>query len=97
GEIGLAGWMLSGRHMRLCAVIQTIALLSMNVLELRYAQEKLLWPATLIPANLVFLALVWWIALTKDSANTRPHACPLTRALRRHPIPVNARFDHALV
>ena len=39
--------------------MQTVVLLSMNVLELTYARDLLLWPAGLLPLNLCFLALVW--------------------------------------
>src|SRR5207248_5358964 len=58
-ETGLAAWVLSGVAPALCAAVQTTVLLSMNVVELRFARPLLLWPAGLVPLNLVFLALAW--------------------------------------
>src|SRR5215831_9195938 len=58
-EAGIAVWVLSRRTPRLCAAIQTIALLTMNLVELSYARPLLLWPAGLIPVNLLFLAIAW--------------------------------------
>jgi hypothetical protein len=69
-------WMLSRRAPRTCAAVQTVLLLSMNVVELTYARDLLLWPAGLLPLNLLFLALVW--------------ACALEVRLRRHPLPIRA-------
>jgi uncharacterized membrane protein YphA (DoxX/SURF4 family) len=58
-EVGLAVWVLSGVAARACAAVQTIFLLSMNVIELTVARPLLLWPAGLIPVNLLFLAIAW--------------------------------------
>ena len=55
------------------------ALLSMNVVELAFARHLLLWPAGLVPVNLLFLALAWIAAIAPREASLR------TR-LRRHPI-----------
>ena len=85
GEIAIALWVLSGWRPRLCAATQTVALLSMNVLELTFARDLLLWPAGLLPVNLVFLALAWAAA---DAQAPLPW---LTR-LRRHPFPIQAHF-----
>jgi hypothetical protein len=60
----------------------------MNVVELSFARSLLIWPAGLIPINLMFLALAW-VAASRESAGI------LTR-LRRHPIAVKARFRHCL-
>jgi uncharacterized protein YqjF (DUF2071 family) len=76
GEMLIAAWMLSRRAPRACAAVQTVVLLSMNVLELTYARPLLLWPAGLLPLNLCFLALVWATAAREP--------------LRRHPIAVRA-------
>lgn len=89
GEVAMALWILSGWRPRLCAATQTAALLSMNVLELRFARDLLLWPAGLLPLNLAFLALAWSVA--------EPHAVGRLRArLRRHPFAVQAHFHHVI-
>jgi hypothetical protein len=89
GEVAIALWVLSGWRPRLCAATQTVALLSMNVVELTYARPLLLWPAGLVPVNLAFLTLAW--------AAAGAHAPWHFRArLRRHPFPVEARFRDCL-
>jgi hypothetical protein len=85
GEIAIALWVLSGWRPRLCAAAQTVALLSMNLVELTFARDLLLWPAGLIPLNLAFLALAW------ASADAQA-ALPWLTRLRRHPIPIEAHF-----
>jgi len=89
GEVAIALWVLSGWRPRLCAATQTAVLVSMNVLELTFARDLLLWPAGLLPVNVAFLALAWSAA--------DPHALRRLRArLRRHPFPVQAHFRHAV-
>jgi DoxX-like family/Uncharacterized conserved protein (COG2071) len=89
GEVAIAVWVLSGWRPRLCAATQTAALVSMNVLELTFARDLLLWPAGLLPLNLAFLALAW--------AAADPQAALRLRArLRRHPFPVQAHFRECL-
>src|SRR5437773_11572562 len=58
-EVIVGLWVLSGRAAHVCAATQTIALLSMNVVELTFARPLLLWPAGLIPVNVAFLLLAW--------------------------------------
>jgi len=82
GEVAIAVWMLSGRAPKTCAALQTAALLSMNALELTFAREHLLWPAGLVPVNLVFLALVWMTAVPEP--------------LRRHPIAIRATLRECI-
>jgi hypothetical protein len=79
-EVAIAAWMLSRRAPRACAAAQTVLLLSMNVVELTYARDLLLWPAGLLPLNLAFLGLVWACALA-PGARVR---------LRRHPVAIRA-------
>lgn len=88
-EVAIALWILSGRWARRCAATQTAALLSMNVVELTFARHLLLWPAGLLPLNLTFLALAWAAAGARWPAMLRAR-------LRRHPIPIEAHFDHGL-
>jgi uncharacterized membrane protein YphA (DoxX/SURF4 family) len=88
-EVALAAWVASGATPRLCASVQTVALLAMNVVELRFASHLLLWPAALVPVNVAFLSLAWLAA-----------AAPRTRRLRtwlkRHPIPIEAHFNECI-
>ena len=63
GETALGLWMLSGFLPRSCALAQTIAIVSMNTLELIYAQSLLLAPVPMVLVNSVLLALVWYAAL----------------------------------
>ena len=88
-EITVAIWVLWGRAPYLCASVQTTVLLSMNVVELTFARPLLLWPAGLIPVNLLFLSLAW-VAATRDTA------VPLRVRLRRHPFPIAARLRSCL-
>jgi uncharacterized membrane protein YphA (DoxX/SURF4 family) len=89
GEVAIALWVLSGWRPRWCAATQAVVLLSMNVLELTFARDLLLWPAGLIPINLAFLALAW------ASADAQA-PLPLLAKLRRHPIPIEAHFHECV-
>jgi uncharacterized protein YqjF (DUF2071 family) len=88
-EVGIAVWVVSGWAAVVCAAVQTVFLLSMNVVELAVARSLLLWPAGLIPINLAFLAVAW------VAASSRQPARIVTR-LRRHPIAIEARLRHCL-
>jgi hypothetical protein len=61
----------------------------MNVVELTYARRLLLWPAGLIPVNLLFLAAAWYAADPRMFARLRAR-------LRRHPFAIDAHFDRAV-
>ena len=87
-EVGIALWVLSGATAGVCAAVQTVLLLSMNVVELSVARSLLLWPGGLIPINLIFLGLAWVAAGTRSGS-------VFTR-LRRHPIAIHAHFRHCL-
>src|SRR5207249_11535594 len=82
-EVLLAVWILSGWARWRCATTQTVALLSMNVVELTFARHLLLWPAGLLPLNAVFLAVAWIVAGARWPSRLRAK-------LRRHPFPVGA-------
>jgi len=88
-EVAIALWILSRRAPRICAAVQTAALLSMNVVELTFARPLLLWPAGLLPINAMFLALAW-IAADPDAVHR------LRTRLRRHPIPIEATLGDCL-
>ena len=62
-ETGIAAWILSGLHPRACAAVQTIALVSMNILELLLAKPLLLAPLPMVCFNIAFLGVVWYHAL----------------------------------
>jgi hypothetical protein len=88
-EVAIAIWVLSAWTPRVCAATQTIVLLSMNIVELTFARHLLLWPAGLIPVNLVFLALAWVAATSYNPAAVRAR-------LRRHPVPIQALLRDCL-
>jgi hypothetical protein len=62
GEIALAIWVLSGLYPRLCAAAQSLAIITMNTLELRLARGLLLAPVVMICANIGFLIAIWYCA-----------------------------------
>lgn len=62
-ETALGVWFLIGFFPRSCAMLQTVAIASMNMLELTYARSLLLAPVPMVIVNSVFLALVWYAAL----------------------------------
>jgi hypothetical protein len=88
-EVAIAIWVLSRRAPQQCAATQTAALLSMNALELTFARPLLLWPAGLLPLNAAFLGAAWLAAGSRWPATVRAR-------LRRHPFPIEARFDDCL-
>ncbi len=62
-ETLLGCWILSRRWPRTCALAQTLAIVSMNALELAFAREHLLAPLPMVAANTVFLTVAWYLAL----------------------------------
>jgi hypothetical protein len=62
-ETALGIWFLIGFLPRSCATVQTLAMISMNALELCYARSLLLAPIPMLILNTIFLALVWYAAL----------------------------------
>lgn len=61
-ETAMGLWILSGYRPRLCAAAQTLAIASMNALELGFARDRLLAPLPMVAANAVFIALAWHLA-----------------------------------
>ena len=61
-EVLLGIWVLVGWQPILCAVVQTVALVTMNVLEISLAAELLLSAVGMAVLNLGFLSLVWFWA-----------------------------------
>ena len=64
GEAALGLWMIYGRFLPLCVGIQTAVIVVMNALEIRYARDLLLSPVGMVCANIVFLGLGWYVALS---------------------------------
>jgi hypothetical protein len=62
-EAGIGVWILTGAHPVLCAAAQTIAIASMNALELARARDLLLAPVAMVCANTAFLAVGWYCAV----------------------------------
>ena len=67
GEILLGLWVLSGRRSRACAMLQTLALVAMNTLEIIFAKELLISAPGMVALNLVLLGGAWWLT-QRDSA-----------------------------
>jgi hypothetical protein len=63
GETCLALWVLSRRLPLVCAALQTLAIVTMNTLEITYARNLLLAPVLMVCANTVFLSVIWCWAL----------------------------------
>jgi hypothetical protein len=70
-EVGLWLWILSGVRPRWCAAAQTLAIVTMNLIELRLARELLLAPVPMVLANVVFLSLVWTWAIQTEARRKR--------------------------
>lgn len=67
-ETLLGVWILTGRWPRTCALVQTLAIVAMNALELTFAREHLLAPLPMVAANTVFLTAAWVLALRTHAA-----------------------------
>ena len=69
-EIAMSLWILSGIYPRACAAVQSIAIATMNGLELSLARDLLLAPILMICINTVFLIVVWYCALKTPPAQS---------------------------
>jgi uncharacterized membrane protein YphA (DoxX/SURF4 family) len=58
-EILLGLWILSGYKKKICATLQTLALVVMNALEIKLAKDLLYSPWGMIILNLGFIAIIW--------------------------------------
>ena len=58
-ETVLAIWVLSGRAPGLCALVQTVLLVTLNVNGLLWARRLIHDPAGMVVKNIAFLVLVW--------------------------------------
>jgi uncharacterized membrane protein YphA (DoxX/SURF4 family) len=62
GEILLGLWAFSHRWPRACAAVQTLAIVTMNTLEIARAPDLLISAPGMVALNLGFLALGWYSA-----------------------------------
>jgi DoxX-like family len=69
-ETFMALWIVSGISPRVCAALQSLAIVSMNALELSLARELLLAPILMVCANTIFLTIVWYCALKVSSTES---------------------------
>jgi hypothetical protein len=58
-EVLVGVWAYSGFVRVDCAVVQTLAIVSMNTLEIAFARSLLISPLGMVILNLVFLAAIW--------------------------------------
>lgn len=70
-EILLGCWVLSGIRRRICAMVLTLGLVSMNTLEILLARELLVSAAGMVALNLCFIGIIWWWA-TREIQPTQP-------------------------
>ncbi|MES2924722.1 MAG: DoxX-like family protein [Verrucomicrobiota bacterium] len=61
-EILLGVWIFSGFRRRACALVQTLALVSMNFLEILLAKDLLISAPGMVALNLGFISLIWYWA-----------------------------------
>lgn len=70
-EILLGLWAWSRYQRKACALVQTLAIISMNFLEILLARDLLISAPGMVALNLAFLTLVWiWALELKSSGLT---------------------------
>ena len=62
-EITLGIWAFSGLKRRSCALVQTLAIIAMNTLEIFFAKDLLLSASGMVLLNLAFFSLIWYWAI----------------------------------
>ncbi len=63
-EVLLGLWVFSGWERTGCAVLQTLAILGMNALEIFFAGDLLISAIGMVVLNFGFLSLIWFWALS---------------------------------
>lgn len=71
GEVLIALWVVSGRLAKVGAVVQILLVAAMNVLELVFAREHLLWGPFNAVFALLFMGLVFYNGFFSESASKR--------------------------
>jgi len=64
GEIVLGFWVFSDWQRVPCAAVQTLALVSMNVLEIALAADLLISAVGMVALNAGFITMIWYWATT---------------------------------
>lgn len=62
-EITLGLWAFSGLQRRSCALVQTLAIIAMNTLEILFAKDLLISAPGMVVLNLAFFSLIWYWAI----------------------------------
>lgn len=70
-EILLGLWVFSGLQRRSCALVQTLALVSMNMLEIMLARDLLISALGMVALNLGFIALIWYWAMSPQHSGIK--------------------------
>ena len=70
-EILLGLWIFSGIRRRTCALVQTLALVSMNFLEILLARDLLISAPGMVALNLGFIAVIWYWAVSPHHLRIR--------------------------
>ncbi len=70
-EIMLGLWVFSQFRRRACALVQTLALVSMNFLEILLARDLLISAPGMVALNLFFLTWVWYWAMSPRGSAIR--------------------------
>ncbi|MET7421992.1 DoxX-like family protein [Dactylosporangium sp. NPDC005555] len=65
-ETALAVWVLTGRHARAAAVVQTVLLVAFNAGGLLLAADHIADPGRMLTANAALLALAWLLPPKPD-------------------------------
>jgi uncharacterized membrane protein YphA (DoxX/SURF4 family) len=71
-EILLGLWAFSHRWPRACAAVQTLAIVTMNTLEIARAPDLLISAPGMVALNLGFLALGWYSATRPPLQRSQP-------------------------
>lgn len=71
-EILLGVWVYSRLRRRACALVQTLAIVAMNSLEIILARDLLISALGMVALNLAFISLIWYWALAAVNPNQNP-------------------------
>ena len=71
-EILLGVWVYSRLRRRACALLQTLAIVAMNSLEIILARDLLISALGMVALNLAFISLIWYWAPVAVNPNQNP-------------------------
>lgn len=66
GELCLGLWIWSGFARRTAASVETLALVTMNLLEVTFARDLLISVPGMLALNVLFLTASWWWAIAPE-------------------------------